>query len=92
MSTAGPYLRSAERNVRQFSYRMFEINMDEYLDEEIESVKQTLDSICKSWDKQVRHACFKFGSFLLSDYNGRRLNKPLDPLQPASSHRTIPPR
>lgn len=32
---------------------MFEINMDEYLDEEVESVKNSLELICKDWDKQV---------------------------------------
>jgi hypothetical protein len=34
-------------------YRMFEINMDEYLDEEIESVKIALEGVCKRWDQQV---------------------------------------
>ncbi|KAJ7594120.1 exocyst complex component Sec10-domain-containing protein [Mycena floridula] len=33
-------------------YQMFEINMDEYLDEEVEAVKVTFDRICKSWDQQ----------------------------------------
>ncbi|KAJ2925297.1 hypothetical protein H1R20_g11764, partial [Candolleomyces eurysporus] len=31
-------------------YRMFEVNMDEYLDEEAEVVKMAFDSICKGWD------------------------------------------
>jgi recyclin-1 len=35
-------------------YRMFEVNMDEYLEEETECIKQALDSICKTWDQQVR--------------------------------------
>lgn len=33
---------------------MFEVNMDEYLEEETECIKQALDSICKKWDHQVR--------------------------------------
>jgi hypothetical protein len=33
---------------------MFEQNMDEYLDEELESLKQSFDSICKGWSKNVR--------------------------------------
>jgi hypothetical protein len=33
---------------------MFEINMDEYLDEEVESANQKFDVICKAWDRQVR--------------------------------------
>lgn len=33
---------------------MFEGNMDEYLDEEVESVKHTLEVICKDWDREVR--------------------------------------
>ena len=34
---------------------MFEINMDEYLDDEIESVKLAFEAICKEWDKQVSY-------------------------------------
>jgi recyclin-1 len=34
-------------------YQMFEDNMDEYLDEEIDSVKQSFDIICRNWDKTV---------------------------------------
>lgn len=32
---------------------MFEANMDEYLDEEVESVKRALDSICNGWNQEV---------------------------------------
>ncbi|KAJ7729685.1 exocyst complex component Sec10-domain-containing protein [Mycena maculata] len=34
-------------------YQMFEINMDEYLDEEVESVKQAFEVTCKGWDQQM---------------------------------------
>lgn len=34
-------------------YRMFEVNMDEYLDEEAEVVKMAFDSTCKGWDYDV---------------------------------------
>ncbi|KAJ7505525.1 exocyst complex component Sec10-domain-containing protein [Mycena galericulata] len=34
-------------------YQMFEINMDEYLDEEVESVKQAFEVTCKGWDRQM---------------------------------------
>ncbi|KAG8908302.1 F-box protein: endocytic membrane traffic, recycling ReCYcling 1 [Tulasnella sp. 403] len=34
-------------------FRMFEPNMDEYLDEEVESIKQSLETICKEWEKQA---------------------------------------
>ncbi|KAJ7935423.1 exocyst complex component Sec10-domain-containing protein [Mycena leptocephala] len=34
-------------------YKMFEINMDEYLDEEVESVKQAFEVTCKEWDRQM---------------------------------------
>ncbi|KAL0574233.1 F-box protein: endocytic membrane traffic, recycling ReCYcling 1, partial [Marasmius crinis-equi] len=34
-------------------YRMFEQNMDEYLDEEIETVKLALEKICKTFEKQT---------------------------------------
>ena len=33
------------------SFKMFETHMDEYLDEEIEWVKQAFDVICKGWDQ-----------------------------------------
>ncbi|KAJ9125540.1 hypothetical protein QFC22_000501 [Naganishia vaughanmartiniae] len=33
-------------------YDMFEVNMDEYLEEEIEHVKSSLNSICVAWDQQ----------------------------------------
>jgi hypothetical protein len=32
---------------------MFEVNMDEYLDEEAEVVKMAFDSTCKGWDYDV---------------------------------------
>lgn len=32
---------------------MFEVHMDEYLEEETEYVKQALDVICRTWDQQV---------------------------------------
>lgn len=32
---------------------MFEPNMDEYLDEEIENVKQRFEVTCRSWEKTV---------------------------------------
>ena len=34
---------------------MFEVNMDEYLDDETEWVKQRLDGICAAWDQEVGH-------------------------------------
>ncbi|KAH9942244.1 exocyst complex component Sec10-domain-containing protein [Epithele typhae] len=34
-------------------YRMFEQNMDEYLDEEVEFVKQSFEMTCRSWEKQL---------------------------------------
>ncbi|KAA1472355.1 hypothetical protein DENSPDRAFT_778201 [Dentipellis sp. KUC8613] len=35
-------------------YRMFEPNMDEYLDEEVEAVKRTFEYISREWEKKVR--------------------------------------
>ncbi|KAI0752975.1 exocyst complex component Sec10-domain-containing protein [Daedaleopsis nitida] len=34
-------------------YRMFESNMDEYLDEEVEFVKQCFEMTCRSWEKRL---------------------------------------
>ena len=41
------------------SYRTFEVNMDEYLDEEVETVKVGLDKICSKWEQKV---CEHFSS------------------------------
>ena len=32
---------------------MFETNMDEYLDEEVESLKQALEMISRGWERKV---------------------------------------
>ena len=32
---------------------MFEVNIDEYLDEETEAVKRSMDAICKNWETSV---------------------------------------
>jgi hypothetical protein len=32
---------------------MFEPNMDEYLDEEVDSLKQAFEHICRDWEKKV---------------------------------------
>lgn len=34
----------------RFRFAMFEFNMDEYLDEETDFVKESMDEICKGWD------------------------------------------
>jgi recyclin-1 len=34
---------------------MFETNMDEYLDEEVESLKHVFETICTGWDREVSH-------------------------------------
>ncbi|KAI0824477.1 exocyst complex component Sec10-like protein [Trametes gibbosa] len=34
-------------------YRMFEPNMDEYLDEEVEFVKQSFEMTCRAWEKTL---------------------------------------
>ena len=47
------------------SFRMFEFNMDEYLDEEIDWVKDAMAKICKEWDQQVRRSSsFRRGSLV----------------------------
>jgi recyclin-1 len=35
-------------------YQMFEVNMDEYLDEEVEALKSAFEGACKEWDQGVR--------------------------------------
>ncbi|EJD41543.1 hypothetical protein AURDEDRAFT_169438 [Auricularia subglabra TFB-10046 SS5] len=45
-------------------YRMFEINMDEYLDEEIEYIKAAFDAICREWDKKLASHTQTHSTFL----------------------------
>lgn len=32
---------------------MFEDNMDEYLDEEVESIRNSLELLCRQWEHKV---------------------------------------
>ncbi|KAH7101737.1 exocyst complex component Sec10-like protein [Auriculariales sp. MPI-PUGE-AT-0066] len=47
-------------------YKMFEVNMDEYLDEEIECIKVAFDAICRDWDKQLASHTQTSSTFLAS--------------------------
>jgi recyclin-1 len=40
-------------DAEEIIFRMFEPHMDEYLDEEVETVKRNFDAVCKSWEAQV---------------------------------------
>jgi hypothetical protein len=40
-------------HILQYRYQMFEINMDEYLDEEVESVKLSFQVICRGWAEKA---------------------------------------
>ncbi|KAK7047579.1 F-box protein: endocytic membrane traffic, recycling ReCYcling 1 [Paramarasmius palmivorus] len=51
-------------------YQMFEQNMDEYLDEEVEAVKHALERICKGWQQQMTSTA---SSTLNSQTQGRFL-------------------
>jgi hypothetical protein len=47
---------------------MFEVNMDEYLDEEIKAVKHAFDATCKGWDQKVCIITFTYdGLFLFTE-------------------------
>ncbi|KAG8999124.1 F-box protein: endocytic membrane traffic, recycling ReCYcling 1 [Tulasnella sp. JGI-2019a] len=48
-----PRLVITRNQAEDIVFRMFEENMDDYLDEEMESAKQTFESICKEWQKQL---------------------------------------
>ncbi|KAF8585654.1 f-box protein pof6 [Ramaria rubella] len=43
----------AKNQAEDVIYRMFEQNMDEYLDEEVESVKAALETICREWERKL---------------------------------------
>ena len=36
-----------------YSYKMFEPNMDDYLDDEMDELKRIFDVICKEWERSV---------------------------------------
>ncbi|KAL1689827.1 exocyst complex component Sec10-like protein [Schizophyllum commune] len=55
-ASARPESVPPRTKVEDVVYQMFEINMDEYLDDEIESVKLAFEAICKEWDKQMAQA------------------------------------
>ncbi|KAG9017515.1 F-box protein: endocytic membrane traffic, recycling ReCYcling 1 [Tulasnella sp. 427] len=57
-------------------FRMFEPNMDEYLDEEIESAKQAFQSICKDWERQLSEAAAAQGDArFLSSHNPAQVKR-----------------
>lgn len=47
-------------------FRMFEPNMDEYLDEEVEWVKQCFELTSRGWDKQAGHCRIPMSSSTLT--------------------------
>ncbi|KAG8956932.1 F-box protein: endocytic membrane traffic, recycling ReCYcling 1 [Tulasnella sp. 419] len=71
-------------------YRMFEPNMDEYLDEEVESVKAKFELICKSWDKQLgQTSSLDVGSTVASPTVGDTQARFLSSHNPAQVKRTV---
>ncbi|TFK62641.1 hypothetical protein BDN72DRAFT_889964 [Pluteus cervinus] len=56
-------------------YQMFETNMDEYLDEEVESLKVALEGVLKSWDKQVEHSSKGNAARFLNSYNPAQVKR-----------------
>ena len=42
-----------DTNTMMFSFHMFELNMDEYLDEEVETIRQSFETIIRDWDRKV---------------------------------------
>ncbi|KAI0799982.1 exocyst complex component Sec10-like protein [Fomes fomentarius] len=46
-------LQLPKTKAEDVAYRMFEPNMDEYLDEEVEFVKQSFEMTCRGWEKQL---------------------------------------
>lgn len=36
-----------------YSYKMFEPNMDDYLDDEMDELKRAFEVICKDWERSV---------------------------------------
>lgn len=69
---------------------MFEVNMDEYLDEEVESVKLAFDVICKDWEREV--SLFTWFYSILSNLPASKQQPQLHTqMEPASfCHHRIP--
>lgn len=44
---------TTKEQIEDTIFRMFEPNMDEYLDEETEAIKHTLEEVCRGWDAQL---------------------------------------
>lgn len=65
-----------------FRFNMFDPHMDEYLDEEVEAVKRSFESICRDWEQKVKHFPF-LNSILLADLHFRT--------NPTQSRRTYHP-
>ena len=74
-----------DRLKRYHSYRMFEVNMDEYLDEEIECVKAAFDVICRDWDKKVNQQIPSLANLCSRPCSWQAMHKPH---QPSSARRT----
>ncbi|KAI0060532.1 hypothetical protein BV25DRAFT_1807133 [Artomyces pyxidatus] len=53
LDVAGTKAEVSRTQAEDVVYRMFEPNMDEYLDEEIDSLKQSFELICRDWEKQM---------------------------------------
>ncbi|EKM56816.1 uncharacterized protein PHACADRAFT_118808 [Phanerochaete carnosa HHB-10118-sp] len=53
VSSARPATAVTRTRAEDVVYRMFEPNMDEYLDEEVEYVKLCFDRICRAWERTV---------------------------------------
>ncbi|KAI0046320.1 hypothetical protein FA95DRAFT_1583077 [Auriscalpium vulgare] len=54
VDVAGTTAEVSRTQAEDVVYRMFEPNMDEYLDEEIESLKQSFELICRDWEQQTQ--------------------------------------
>ncbi|KIY67488.1 hypothetical protein CYLTODRAFT_422518 [Cylindrobasidium torrendii FP15055 ss-10] len=56
-------------------YQMFEASMDEYLDEEIEAVKQSLDAVCKDWELQQQSSANESTARFLASHNPAQVKR-----------------
>ncbi|KAI1790025.1 exocyst complex component Sec10-like protein [Ganoderma leucocontextum] len=53
IASAREDLKLPKTKAEDVVYRMFEPNMDEYLDEEVEYVKHSFEMTCRSWERQL---------------------------------------
>lgn len=71
-----------------YRYRMFEPNMDEYLDEEVETLKQALEMVNRGWERKV-FWLYQQGYFISDSFKVSAQASTTSPTTPTSGARFL---